>query len=163
MTHNSTMIVTDNILNALIEKAKSSPRLRQHLTLHQGHDELSQRVVCAMEPGSYMQPHRHFSDPKQECFVGVRGKIALITFNDVGRINETYLLHSDSGVLIAQVEPDVWHTLVSLETGSVFFETKQGPYRPLTTTDIADWSPLPGSERAIEYMAELENAILLSH
>lgn len=152
------MVISESTLNALTEQAKNSPRLRQHLTLHQGNDEPSQRVVCAMEPGSYMQPHRHFSDPKQECFLGVRGEIAVITFDNDGRIKAIFPLSSESGVSIVQVEPEDWHTLVSLETGTVFFETKKGPYASLQDIDIAPWAPGLEDKRVRDYVTNLECA-----
>jgi hypothetical protein len=55
----------------------------------------------------------------------------------------------------AEVPAGTWHALVALERGSVFFETKPGPYVPLTDKDFAPWAPEEGSEEAGEYLDNL--------
>ena len=42
----------------------------------------------------------------------------------------------------------VWHTFVALEPGSVFFETKAGPWVPLTPEETAQWAPAEGTPEA---------------
>ena len=49
----------------------------------------------------------------------------------------------------------IYHTLVALEPGSVFFEAKAGPYAPLTSQEKAPWAPVEGEPRASSYLAEL--------
>ena len=43
-------------------------------------------------------------------------------------------------------EDEPCNTLVALETGTVFFEAKAGPYRPLIPAEKAAWAPAEGSE-----------------
>ncbi|MGA8322255.1 MAG: WbuC family cupin fold metalloprotein [Xanthobacteraceae bacterium] len=43
----------------LLGKAASSERKRAHLLLHGGHHDPVQRMVIALEPGTYVRPHRH--------------------------------------------------------------------------------------------------------
>jgi cupin fold WbuC family metalloprotein len=69
-------------LDDLTNQAKDSPRLRQHRNVHQSYQEASQRLFNAIEPGSYIRPHRHASDPREELLVAVRGVMALVTFDD---------------------------------------------------------------------------------
>jgi len=40
----------------------------------------------AIEPGSYIRPHRHASDPREELLIAVRGLVALVTFDDQGAV-----------------------------------------------------------------------------
>jgi hypothetical protein len=53
----------------------------------------------------------------------------------------------------------VWHTVVSLEEGSVFYETKPGPYQPIQQMDLAPWAPEEGSLRAGDYLDQLKKMI----
>ena len=41
----------------------------------------------------------------------------------------------------ADIRAGVWHTLVAMETGTVIFEVKPGPYSPLTDKDFARGAP----------------------
>lgn len=47
-----------------------------------------------------------------------------------------------------------------LESGTVLYETKAGPYRPLEPDEIAFWSPAPDDRPAIEaYLSRLAEAL----
>jgi cupin fold WbuC family metalloprotein len=81
-------VLDSDLLDSLTAKAKNNPMLRQNYNLHESYDEPSQRLLNAMEPGSYLPPHRHLVDAKPESFVGVRGKLALIIFGDDGQIDQ---------------------------------------------------------------------------
>jgi cupin fold WbuC family metalloprotein len=73
-------------LDGLTVQAKVSPRLRQHRNVNQSYQEASQRFFNAIEPGSYIRPHRHASDPREELLIAVRGLMALVTFDDQGAV-----------------------------------------------------------------------------
>jgi cupin fold WbuC family metalloprotein len=40
----------------------------------------------AIEIGSYIRPHKHASDPRDEMLVAVRGQIALLSFHNDGDV-----------------------------------------------------------------------------
>jgi len=117
-----------------------------------------------MEPGgSYIRPHRHFGDPKEECFIGIRGRVALIIFDAAGGITGTIPLRPAEDAVCVDVPVSVWHTAVALEPGSVLFETKEGPYLPIDESDFAPWAPPEGSgEKARAYLAQLVAAVMLN-
>ena len=69
-------------LDDLTGKAKVSPRLRQHRNVHQSYQDACQRLFNAIEPGSYIRPHRHASNPREELQIAVRGVMALVTFDE---------------------------------------------------------------------------------
>jgi cupin fold WbuC family metalloprotein len=71
-------------LDGLTVQAKVSPRLRQHRNIHQSYQEASQRLFNAIEPGSYIRPHRHASDPREELLIAIRGVMAMVTFDEQG-------------------------------------------------------------------------------
>jgi cupin fold WbuC family metalloprotein len=53
-------------LDELSGLAKVSPRLRQHRNIHTSYDDPCQRLFNAIEPESYIRPHRHAADPRDE-------------------------------------------------------------------------------------------------
>ena len=57
------------------------------------------------------------------------------------------------GLYGAEIKVGVWHSLLVLESGSVIYEIKEGPYAPLAPENFAPWSPDPTQiEEAKKYM-----------
>jgi cupin fold WbuC family metalloprotein len=150
-------VVNKNLLRELSQQAAFNPRLRINYNLHDSLDEPCQRVINAMEPGSYIRPHRHFLVPKPELFVPITGKVVLIFFSDSGEIEQSFVLGGDSQVRAVDVPVGVWHTAISLEKGSVFLEVKPGPFVPLDVNDFAQWAPAPETQEVALYMQNIED------
>ena len=72
--------------------------------------------------------HRH--PDKDESFLILRGKVRSTTYNDDGSIIESVVLCAEDGVYGVDIPKNVWHKLESLESGSVIFECKEGPFVP---------------------------------
>ena len=53
------MIIDKKILDELTAKAKENPRLRCNLDMRNSAEDLSQRMLNALEPGTVMPIHRH--------------------------------------------------------------------------------------------------------
>ena len=70
--------------------------------------------------------HRH--PTKDESFVVLRGKVRCSTYNDAGSVIESVVLCAEEGRLGVDIPKGVWHKLESLESGSVVFECKEGPF-----------------------------------
>ena len=120
------MKITQAILDDLTEQAKASPRLRMNYNFHQSLDEKCHRMLNALEPGTDVPIHRH--PTKDESFVILRGKVRVTTHNDDGSIIEDVVLSQESGNYGVDIPKNVWHKLESLESGSVIFECKEGPF-----------------------------------
>lgn len=148
-------LVTPFDLDALSVAARANPRRRLNLNLHVDYADPCQRLFNAVEPDSYLRPHRHTEPPKPECFVAVRGRFQLLIFDDAGQIVERIEISPCGPVVAADVPAGAWHAVVALEPGSVFFETKPGPYAPLTDKDFASWAPAEGSAEAAAYLRSL--------
>jgi len=146
-------------LDTLSARARSDPRRRRNLNLHASYEEPCQRLLNALEPGTYIRPHRHWEDAKPECFLGLRGSLALIIFTGEGAISDILRFGPGEETFGADLPPGIWHTVVSLASGSVFFETKPGPYRPMTDKDMAPWAPAENSPEAGEYLQKLVAAV----
>ena len=109
-----------------------------------------------MEPGSYIQPHRHFDPNKDENFVVLRGRFGLVLFDEAGNITGTAPLGLCAPAVGASIPHGTYHTLVSLQPGSVFFEAKAGPYAPISDAERPSWASREGEPAASAYLAELE-------
>ena len=127
-------------LDELCSRARASPRLRMNQNLH-GMDDPVHRLLNAIEPGSYVRPHRHLDPPKTETILVVRGKLGLIVFDEMGVVREATRLEVHGRASGADLAAGAWHTLVSLARGTVFFETKPGPYVSPKAADVAAWAP----------------------
>jgi cupin fold WbuC family metalloprotein len=146
-------------LNDLTGQAKNSPRLRQHRNIHQSYQDACQRLFNAIEPGSYIRPHRHASEPREELLIAIRGSMALITFDDQGSVAGILRFgsekHGSDLAAGAEVASSTWHTVVALEPGCVLLEVKAGPFDPNQPKDLASWAPEEGSEMAQGYLSDL--------
>ena len=132
------------LLAELSAAARLHPRRRLNRNLH-AMDDPSHRLLNAIEPGSYVRPHRHGTPPKSETIVLVAGAVGLVIFDGIGTILGRQRLDAGGERFGADLGPDVWHTLVSLSEGTVFFETKPGPYVKPVEADLAPWAPEEGT------------------
>lgn len=128
------MIITNEILNELTSKAKDNPRLRQSMDLRNSPEDLSQRMLNALEPGTVMPIHRHHAS--SETVVILRGKIRWMFYDDNGNETEHVTLDANGIIRMLNVEKDRWHSLECLESGSVLYEAKDGSYHPLAADEI---------------------------
>jgi cupin fold WbuC family metalloprotein len=150
-------IIDQTQLDQLSAQAQENPRLRKNLNIHPSDDFCCHRLFNAIEPGSYIPPHRHLDPAKDETFVIIRGRLGVIIFDDGGRMVTTALLSAGGEVIAADIPHGAFHTAVSLEPGTIFFEAKAGPYRPLTDQEKALWAPQDGTPEATIYLEFLKS------
>jgi len=143
-------------LDEISLQAERSPRRRKNYNFHRSDEAICHRLLNAMEPDSYIQPHRHLAREKDETLIVVRGKMGLVLFDEQGSITEKALLEPEGDVVMANIPPGTFHTWISLEARSVFFEAKAGPFRPLTQAEKAPWAPGEGEELSAGYLASLK-------
>lgn len=85
--HDDAMKLLDNALfGDLCEEAEESPRRRVHHLIHESHQKPVQRLVVALQPGTYFRPHRHSTPPKWELVLVLNGAAAWIGFDEQGRV-----------------------------------------------------------------------------
>ena len=133
----------DNILlDKLTAQAKASPRLRMNLDLRNSDADSSQRMLNAIEPESVVPIHRHRTT--SEVVVMLRGRAVQYLYDEQGRETDAVLLAAGAldgdgvpgavpGMTISKGQ---WHKLVALESGTVIFEAKDGPYEPIGAEDV---------------------------
>ena len=128
------MVITKEILDELSVQAKESPRFRMAMDLRNCPEDLSQRMLNALEPGTVMPIHRHHGS--SETVVILRGKIRWIFYDDNGNETERVTLDADGWPRMLNVEKDRWHSLECLESGTILLEAKDGAYEPLAPDEI---------------------------
>ena len=128
------MIIDTNLLDALTEQAKASPKLRMNLDLRNTPNDQSQRMLNALEPGTVMPIHRHQNT--SETVVMLRGKVKWLYYNDKGELTDTILVEAGGDICGLSVPKGQWHSLECLETGSVILECKDGPWEALKEEDM---------------------------
>jgi cupin fold WbuC family metalloprotein len=115
---------------------------------------------------SYIRPHRHSLDPKEECLIAINGLFGFIVFTDQGFIEDVILFGSEKyskKLLIPsglELPASVWHTVVSLADDSILFETKSGPFDPTLAKEFALWAPEEGGDDAPQYLETLKQRCL---
>ena len=70
--------------------------------------------------------HHHVT--KDETFILLKGRVKVLTYNDHGEVVDEVILSREEGRYGVDIPKGVWHTLESLESGSVIFECKEGPF-----------------------------------
>lgn len=129
------MTINQAILDDLTAKAKESPRLRMNLDLRNGNDDTSQRMLNAIEPGSEVPIHRH--QKTSETVVCLRGRVVEEYYDELERTCTEAIELSPNGPVVAlNIPAGQWHTLRSLESGSVILEMKDGKYEPIQECDV---------------------------
>lgn len=121
------MIIDNKILDDLSAQAKASPRLRMSMDLRNSPEDLSQRMLNALEPGTVMPIHRHHGS--SETCVCIRGHFEELFYDENG--NLTHTIDMVPGGVVLNIEKGQWHSLRCLESGTVLLEAKDGKYEPL--------------------------------
>ncbi len=126
------MVIDNKILDELSAQAKANPRLRQSMDLRNSADDKSQRMLNAIEPGSPMPIHRHKGS--SETCVCIRGHFEEYFYDEQGNLTDT--IDMVPGGVVLNIEKGQWHSLKCLESGTILFEAKDGPYHPLDEYEI---------------------------
>ncbi len=139
-------------LSKLSELATVSPRRRRNLDLHPLWADPIQRLFNAMEPGTYVRPHRHARPDGWELMLLVHGAFSLLVFSDRGEVLERVDLNTGPGARAVEIPAFTWHALVVQRPNTCMFEVKPGPYSPLTDKDFAPWAPCEGEEPGASHL-----------
>ncbi|WP_249383957.1 WbuC family cupin fold metalloprotein [Chitinivorax sp. B] len=143
-------------MNQLAAQAATTPRLRLNRNFHQHNEDACHRLMIAIEPGSYIPPHCHISPTKEESIIILRGKIGVLIFDQDGNVTQQVVMQAGGDNVAVNLPPGTFHTLVGLESGSIFFEAKAGPYAQPTTAERPAWAPLENTNEAPAYLASLQ-------
>ncbi len=136
------MQLLDHVLfDSLLQQASQMSRKRCAYNLHQSLNENAQRVVIAMQPGSYVRPHLHQEPQPYELCIVLQGCIDMLLFDEQGHLLQRLKLAAGSTQCAVELTAGQYHSLVVTEAGAVFIEVKQGPFDPAAPRYFADWAP----------------------
>lgn len=124
------MVITQAILDDLSRRAKNSPRLRMNLDLRNSEENCSQRMLNAIEPGTVLPIHRHRDS--SVTIVCIRGHFEEYYYDDNGNLTET--IDMRPGVVL-NMPKGQWHSINSLESGTVILEVQDGKWEPRAPED----------------------------
>ena len=127
-------IIDTSLLDLVTEQATESPRLRMNHNFHDSTESKSQRLLNALEPGTEIPIHRNRNTAK--TYILLRGTIRVLFYNNEREIIETIELNPLTGKYGVDIPAGQWHTLEVLESGTVIFEVKDGPYRAIEDEDV---------------------------
>jgi cupin fold WbuC family metalloprotein len=150
--------LSQDLLMTLAEQAQNRPRLRQNYNFHGDADRV-QRFLNALQPGTYVRPHRHLRPEGVngfEFFLVLEGEIGLLILDASGQIIETVGLSAQGPIRGVELAEGQYHSLIALAPNSVMLEIKEGPYNPATDKEFISRFPLEGSEAAQVQVGEWE-------
>ena len=152
-------LIDNALLDEVCAEAAANPRRRKNRNFHPADDHPAHRLLNAMQPDSYIPPHRHLDPNKDETFVVLRGLLGVVVFDDAGQIVQTAKVGAGGTAIGVDIPQGAWHTAVALEADTVFLEAKAGPYLPFIEAERAPWAPAENSPEAAPYLAVLKACV----
>ena len=143
--------ITHKLTNPLVREAANSERKRKNLNFHQNFTDRIHRMIHATNPETYVQPHKHENPDKMETFIVLKGRVLVIEFSEKGEIIDHIILDSAIGNYGVEISPGIWHTLITLESDSLVYEIKDGPWNPTDDKNFASWAPTEGDKVCKDY------------
>ncbi len=147
--------IDKNLLMEIGDNSGKAKRKRAHHTFHKTDSDLLQRMLNAMQPGTYLQPHKHENPDKREVFIALTGKLLVVEFDESGFITDHMILDPAKNEYAAEIAPRTFHTVICLEPNSIAYELKDGPYNPIDDKNFASWAPREGQEDCDDYIQKI--------
>ena len=126
------LTITNQLLDDLLQKAASTPRLRMNYDLRNASGEDSQRMLNAMLPGTPLPIHRH--KDTDETIIILSGRMDEVFYDANGKEMSRVHLDPSKGQYGVQVPAGRYHSVEVFEP-SVIEEFKAGRYDPEATDD----------------------------
>ncbi len=150
-------MIDSKMLAELSDEARLSPRLRKNLNFHASNEAACHRLLNALEPGTYIQPHRHLEAEKDETMIVLSGSFGILIFDELGNVQQQLILAASEGNFGITIPAGTFHSMVALESGSVFFESKAGPYAALLEAEKASWAPTENASGCAQYLEKMRS------
>ncbi len=144
-------IIDPSCVWAAVENSRSSKRGRAVAVIHPPEKKGLRVIVNAIQPPSYIQPHKHMS---AEYFAPIRGQFGIAFFDESGQILEKYTLSRDN-VQFIEIPLGRFHTAVALDSDSVLLDMSEGPYNPKEYKEFPQWAPKEPEEGLAGYGEEI--------
>lgn len=129
-------LIDEKLLTDVSGKAKESSRGRMNHNFHSNLEAPVQKLLNALEPGTIVPIHRH--QHTDESYIVLKGALKVSLYSDEKELILEEILDPQAGKYGLEIKSGCWHTLEVLESGTVIFEIKEGPYSPITEDDILE-------------------------
>lgn len=149
---NNPQIINRELFDRVSSEAQATPRRRKNFNFHAAEADASHRLLNAMEPDSYIPPHCHRDASKDESIIALSGRFGVVFFDHEGNVTGTASLAPGGEAVGVNIPHGVFHSVVALESGSLFFEAKAGPYKALEPAEKVPWAPAEGAPGATAYL-----------
>jgi cupin fold WbuC family metalloprotein len=149
--------INQTLIAELAEKAGKSDRKRINYNFHKVPGDPLQRLLNVMQPGTYLQPHKHENPDKREVFIALKGKFLALEFDDEGHILDFMILDPTTGNFATEVPARTYHSIICLAPDSAIYELKDGPYDPTDDKHFATWAPKEGTQECDGYISKILN------
>ena len=143
---------TSKLRESGIKASVGSPRRRMLIPIHRHQEDLVQRMVNILQPGTYIQPHLHPRNWATETILVMEGELGFITFDQSGGVKTTHRIPVGG---LVDIEECVWHGVLALEPNTIILETKRGPHDS-SDKEFAGWAPRETDPEAVPYREGLE-------
>ena len=132
----------DDIALLRLAVGKTTKR-RARINAHPDSDDQLHEMIIAIEPNSYVRPHKH--PGKSEAFHIIEGAVDIVVFDETGDISRIVSLAAPGGstpFYYRMSEPH-FHTLIIRSELLIVHEITNGPFRPDGTV-FAAFAPEEG-------------------
>lgn len=82
-------LINSSLLDQLVIDAECSDRKRKNYNFHQHMEDTLHRMLNAIQPGSYVRPHKHENPDKREVFLVLKGRLLVVLFPKKGPLFNT--------------------------------------------------------------------------
>ena len=151
--------IDQQLINNVSQLAKESPRGRKNYNFHKTYEDTLQRLLNAIEPYSYIQPHNHEKPDKREVFTVLQGRLLVVEFDASGNITVHCIIAPLEGTFGAEIPERTFHSIFALVPGTIVYEIKDGPYSPIDDKNFAPWAPKEGATNVKDYMNSVFNRL----
>ena len=127
------------LFNEIAKKAAESPRLRMNYDLRNDGNELSQRMVNVLLPGTFVPIHRH--PDTTETVVCLEGTCIERYYDNEGNETEKFVLSAGSDLIGLQIPAGQFHSLevpADWKEKAVIIEFKAGKFEPTKKEDVLE-------------------------
>ncbi|MCH8568558.1 MAG: WbuC family cupin fold metalloprotein [Balneolales bacterium] len=152
-------VLDDGLIARGCKAARESARKRIIFPIQRTQDDLVQRLINFLQPGTYIRPHFHPMKHATESILIMQGSLIFQTFDDMGEVQERIILKAGTFSCLIDIVPGICHNFVVTEADTVIAEFKKGPYDAATDKQFASWSPDEGTEQAREYLQKWTNEL----
>jgi cupin fold WbuC family metalloprotein len=146
--------IDTEIIERILAKARESPRKRAIYSFSKPKDRM-QRMVNAALKDTYVRPHKHENPDKLEVWSILRGRLAVLTFNEKGDITEKVVLDSEGDIKAVEIPPRTWHSFVVLTNEAAIHEIIDSRYNAKTHKTLATWAPEEGTKEGVVYLEKI--------